>query len=665
MQRDSSRRRKPRPADKLEEPIDSARSDTPQKHKKEASSRDWPCGLVLYPLALCLVVVLLLWNQYTTRLVLPSSFFSPTRIHHEPNLEEHDVLMKSPDDSRPQIELHPKHHIYRDPATHYLDWTVTAGNLRPDGVLKDVHLINGLFPGPTIEARSGDTVIVNVTNALQDESFTVHWHGLHIQSKYSMDGVAAVTQRPILPGASFLYHIDIPSDQSGTFWYHGHAGLARADGLYGGFVVHKPAPKSTVRGLMSREGDVSLNRGADEKDVLLMIGDWYHRPAAEVMAWYMRAGSFGNEPVPDSLVLNGIGYFNCSMAVPARPLDCIDSPINLSRVLPTDAVCRVRVVNTGSLAGFTLTFDNHDVTVLEVDSAPVQAQQGTRSMHSVGILYPGQRMDLLIRRSTDDKSSTLKIHLDEECFKYPNPALKSTQTFFMSEGQDETEPTHIAAEPPSNEQQISSLIDVQDLPSTEQILSQIPPSAAVQRTEVVYTKIQKLSIRHNVPYGFFNRTSWVPQMDPAIPLNELERERWDKNQFGITIPSPPSLHQRDEGEQGIWVDLVVNNLDEGGHPFHLHGHHFYILAVYKAAIGWGSYNPFVDPSPPGLDPERFPETKGYDLSRAMLRDTVYIPSRAYAVLRFRADNPGIWLFHCHILWHLANGMSMLVDVGGV
>lgn len=48
----------------------------------------------------------------------------------------------------------------------------------------------------------------------------------------------------------------------------------------------------------------------------------------------------------------------------------------------------------------------------------------------------------------------------------------------------------------------------------------------------------------------------------------------------------------------------------------------------------------------------------------MLRDTVYIPRRGHAVLRFRADNPGVWLFHCHILWHLGSGMGLLVDVGG-
>lgn len=103
-----------------------------------------------------------------------------------------------------------------------------------------------------------------------------------------------------------------------------------------------------------------------------------------------------------------------------------------------------------------------------------------------------------------------------------------------------------------------------------------------------------------------------------------------------------------------------------------HGHNFYVLTVHESTIGWGSYNPFEDPfPPPGLAPnpgsaddDNSNSKSPYDLSRAVLRDTVQIPRRGYAVLRFRADNPGVWLFHCHILWHLAGGMAMLVDVMG-
>lgn len=37
-----------------------------------------------------------------------------------------------------------------------------------DGVEKSVYTINGLFPGPTIEVRSGDMLVVNVLNELEE-----------------------------------------------------------------------------------------------------------------------------------------------------------------------------------------------------------------------------------------------------------------------------------------------------------------------------------------------------------------------------------------------------------------------------------------------------------------------------------------------------------------
>jgi len=96
-----------------------------------------------------------------------------------------------------------------------------------------------------------------------------------------------------------------------------------------------------------------------------------------------------------------------------------------------------------------------------------------------------------------------------------------------------------------------------------------------------------------------------------------------------------------------------------------HGYSFYVLDLYESKYGWGSYNPFADTRPPSmksLNADADSEIDPYDFSSAVLRDTIQIPRRGYAVLRFRADNPGIWFFHCHILWHLAGGMAMIVDV---
>ena len=38
------------------------------------------------------------------------------------------------------------------------------------------------------------------------------------------------------------------------------------------------------------------------------------------------------------------------------------------------------------------------------------------------------------------------------------------------------------------------------------------------------------------------------------------------------------------------------------------------------------------------------------------RDTVQVKAGGYLVLRFKANNPGINLFHCHIEWHVEAGL---------
>jgi iron transport multicopper oxidase len=40
----------------------------------------------------------------------------------------------------------------------------------------------------------------------------------------------------------------------------------------------------------------------------------------------------------------------------------------------------------------------------------------------------------------------------------------------------------------------------------------------------------------------------------------------------------------------------------------------------------------------------------------MRRDTFVLRPDGYIVLRFAADNPGVWLFHCHIEWHVDQGL---------
>ena len=129
-----------------------------------------------------------------------------------------------------------------------------------------------------------------------------------------------------------------------------------------------------------------------------------------------------------------------------------------------------------------------------------------------------------------------------------------------------------------------------------------------------------------------NRTSWSPQSYPPFPLLSLPRSQWDKNQLIPYIPFTPS--------SPLWIDIIINNLDDGAHPFHLHGHSFYILASHRSENGWGSFSPYINKGTSAIKPL-------LNLRDPVRKDTVSVPRRGYIVIRFRADNEGIWMMHCH------------------
>lgn len=92
-------------------------------------------------------------------------------------------------------------------------------------------------------------------------------------------------------------------------------------------------------------------------------------------------------------------------------------------------------------------------------------------------------------------------------------------------------------------------------------------------------------------------------------------------------------------DRGHVVQIVVNNDDGGKHPFHLHGHNF--QALWRSESDAGFFDATAD--------NQFPATP-------MRRDTFTVHPNGNIVLRFKADNPGVWLFHCHIEWHVDSGL---------
>lgn len=92
---------------------------------------------------------------------------------------------------------------------------------------------------------------------------------------------------------------------------------------------------------------------------------------------------------------------------------------------------------------------------------------------------------------------------------------------------------------------------------------------------------------------------------------------------------------------GDSVRIVFQNILDAGildHPIHLHGHDFYVIGR-----GYGIYNPASDP-------------KSFNLMNPPAYNTFGVPNGGWLAIQFQANNPGVWLLHCHFERHKSWGM---------
>jgi bilirubin oxidase len=167
-----------------------------------------------------------------TVLVLSSTLVAPSSARESFDAPATSSAFKT-DAANPPLLVN----ISRRPRTVEVNLTaaVTKLSLQP-GVTSEVFAYNGHVPGPTLDVREGDLVIIHFKNNLP-EATTVHWHGIHLP--FESDGSPF---HPIQPGESHDYVFTVRSGSAGTYWYHPHpdrrTGFAIGKGLFGAIVVH-------------------------------------------------------------------------------------------------------------------------------------------------------------------------------------------------------------------------------------------------------------------------------------------------------------------------------------------------------------------------------------------------------------------------------------------
>ncbi|GMM30758.1 putative oxidoreductase [Martiniozyma asiatica (nom. inval.)] len=342
-----------------------------------------------------------------------------------------------------------------------------------------------------------------------------------------------------------------------------------------------------------------------DKELTWSISDWYHDSSTELIKQQLtRYNPTGAEPVPQNALFN-------------------DSR-NVTVPVEKDTTYLIRIANIGIMVSQYVYIQGHDFEIIEIDGVYTKPQKA-----NMVYLTVGQRVSILVKTQSNpttnfnilniiDKSMLDTVPDDLQLYGVNtlsyDASFKSLSVPKWIDNQDKFEPFDDFLLEPFYSKPL--------LPE---------PDHRIDLT--LYMK----NLGDGINYAFFNNHTYVAPRVPTL-LTALSAPEHLKNNGQIYGSNTNSfVLQKDD-----IIEIVLNNEDDNKHPMHLHGHQFQVVARS----------------------EDFDEPVHYDPRNVTLpenpaiRDTVYVEGNGYVVLRFKADNPGIWFFHCHLDFHLEQGLAV-------
>ncbi|KAK4249289.1 multicopper oxidase [Corynascus novoguineensis] len=282
---------------------------------------------------------------------------------------------------------------------------------------------------------------------------------------------------------------------------------------------------------------------------------------------------------------------------------------------------RIRMLNFAAFGAAMVHFDSHTMNIIMNDGAYIKKQDAYQLR-----LAPAQRYDVLLSPNDSDNGN------------YPFLVSLDINRDWTNSSAEMTWPHNYTGYLVMDESQPLDRRDVVDRwqPIDDAQFQPYDGAAAYSS----YQKLIKLDFNfcfdeNGYPRSCFNNLTYIGQQVPTLYSAATTGES-NTNPVVYGQVNPFIVNYDDT------VQIVVNNIDVASHPFHLHGHHFQVL--YRGASGAGNWT--------GRD-------ENY-VANPPVRDTVAVMPNSFVVLRFRATNPGVWLFHCHIEWHVEMGLTATV-----
>ena len=289
--------------------------------------------------------------------------------------------------------------------------------------------INGSVPAPVLRFKEGETVTLNVTNNMAEDT-SIHWHGLILPS--AMDGVPHISDgfKGIKPGETFKYQF--PVVQSGTYWYHSHSGWQEQTGAYGAIVIDPIEPEPFE---YDRDYVVLLSDWSDEDPTriyakLKKLSHYYNfreRTLGEALAevkeygwkgFWARRGMWNQMRMSDRDISDVTGYTYTYLMNGVAPAD------GWMGLFKRGEKIRLRFINAAAMTFFDVRIPGLKMTVVAADGQYIEPVTVDEIRMGVAETY-----DVIVEPSSEQAYTVFAQAIDRSGYARgtltPDPALKA------------------------------------------------------------------------------------------------------------------------------------------------------------------------------------------------------------------------------------------------
>ncbi|KAF2860096.1 multicopper oxidase [Piedraia hortae CBS 480.64] len=354
-----------------------------------------------------------------------------------------------------------------------------------------------------------------------------------------------------------------------------------------------------VIGPMIFDGPATANY--DEDLGTFMLNEWFYKTASSINAVSKnRAG-----PPGDNVLINGQNK-NANGGGEYGKI-----------TIESGKKYRLRFINSAVDNFYYVSLDNHPLQVITSDFIPI------RPFYTNSLLIAiGQRYDVIINANQTAGNYWLRVDNAVEC---ATQNLLSGRNIVTYKGVSVATPSSQAYPPPKtcDESPILAPYWKQPVPSSTftSTVRQLDISLDTGKTAtdgdtIVLWRLNETSLdvdwaKPTVQYVLDGNNSFPESYNVRQTVNPNSWNYWVIQQK--SLPTPPIPH-----------------------PIHLHGHDYFVLGQ-----GTGNYSTGIQ--------------LNYDTPPR--RDTAIVPGAGWMVIAFPSNNPGTWLMHCHIAWHVSGGLG--------